>query len=129
MDPLPPKETGVKFKMYSGIELQSTMYCLFVPYSSFYCLQQQRPQYGRFTDMIVFTHIWLDFLFLVPPSTLLCMLLFHAYFRYISSLNGMQNAAEEIMNYTDISVNLQPQALFLVLLVTLFRTFIYQMQI
>lgn len=36
MDPqLPQTETGIKLKMYSGIELQTTMYCLFVPFSSY----------------------------------------------------------------------------------------------
>lgn len=28
MDPFPQKETGVKMKMYSGIQLQSTVDCL-----------------------------------------------------------------------------------------------------
>lgn len=36
MDPrFTEKENGVRFKMYSGIGLQSHMYCLLVPYNSY----------------------------------------------------------------------------------------------
>lgn len=62
------QETGVRFRLYSGIMLQCIIYCLFAPY-----IQKQRPQLFNFSAS---THICLDFPMLFPLSTFLCELPF-----------------------------------------------------
>lgn len=63
-------------------------------------LQEQRLQESRFTSKAC-KHIWLDFLLLLPLSTLLCLLFFQANLKVLhftsNTLYGTQNAVEGIL--------------------------------